>query len=382
MAGLSSSAGYAIESRRAVSRIDWPLLLATLVLLVVGLMSLYSVGSTGNGLYFKKQAVNVLIGLAPFSVLAFVHPNAWRRGSAWIYAVNLALLVAVFIVGKHTKGAERWIPLPGGIQFQPSELAKLITVLTLASFYANRQDSINRVSTFLLGLLHVGVPAILIWRQPHLGAALVILVVWFAISMVAGVPTKYLISFVSAMAALLAIGMAVPSVRAKMLDSYQENRIHGIQTAKKDIQGRNWQTDRAEIALGEGGFTGSGFLRGEQKQAGFIPEQHNDFIVTVIGEEGGLVGCTLLLATYGFFFYRIFLIMLNATEPYCKMAAAGVFAVLAFHTFVNIAMVLQLLPVVGLWLPFLSYGGTAIWLCMACVGLLLSIRRRQRPLLF
>ena len=133
---------------------------------------------------------------------------------------------------------------------------------------------------------------------------------------------------------------------------------------------------------GVGGFEGVGFDHGEQKAAGFIPEQYDDFIVTVVGEEGGLVGCTLLLAAYGFFFYRIFLVMLYSTEPYYKMLAAGVFAVLGFHTFVNMAMVLNMMPVVGLWLPFLSYGGTAMWLCMSCVGLLLSVRRRQRPLLF
>jgi rod shape determining protein RodA len=382
MATLSAPTGYAIEGRRSVSRVDWPLLLSTALLLLVGLMSLYSVGSTGSGTFFKKQILYIAIGIAPFSLLTFVSPSAWRRGSGWLYAANIALLVAVFIVGKHTKGAERWILLPGGIQFQPSELAKLLCILTLASFYSNRLDSINRPSTFLLGLVHVGIPALLIWRQPHLGAALVILVAWFAISMVAGVPAKYLVSFCVALGIVFCTAMAVPSVRSKMLDSYQEKRINGIEAAKKDIQGRNWQTDRAEIAFGVGGVTGTGYLRGEQKQAGFIPEQHNDFIITVMGEEGGLVGCSLLLAAYGVFFYRVFLVMLNATEPLHKMMAAGVFAVLGFHTFVNIAMVLQLLPVVGLWLPFLSYGGTAVWLCMASVGLLLSIRRRQRPLLF
>ena len=129
-------------------------------------------------------------------------------------------------------------------------------------------------------------------------------------------------------------------------------------------------------------MTGAGFNQGGQKKAGFIPEQNTDFVVTVIGEEGGLIGCLLLLGAYGFFFYRIFLVMLHTSDPFGKMAASGVFAVLAFHTFVNIAMVLQIVPVVGLWLPFMSYGGTAMWLCLASVGLLLGIRRRERPILF
>jgi rod shape determining protein RodA len=151
---------------------------------------------------------------------------------------------------------------------------------------------------------------------------------------------------------------------------------------RNDRQGKNWQTDRAEIAFGVGGVSGAGFGNGQQKAGHFIPEQHNDFIFTVVGEEGGLIGCTLVLAAFGFFFFRVFLIMHLATDPFYRMIAAGIFAILGFHTFVNIAMVLQIVPVVGLWLPFLSYGGTALWLCMACVGLLLNIRRREKPLLF
>ena len=165
------------------------------------------------------------------------------------------------------------------------------------------------------------------------------------------------------------------------MHGYQAQRIVGM-SGKKDVKGKNWQTDRAEIAFGVGGVTGAGFNQGGQKKAGFIPEQNTDFVVTVIGEEGGLVGCLLLLGAYGFFFYRIFLVMLHTSDPFGKMAAAGVFAVLAFHTFTNMAMVMQLVPVVGLWLPFMSYGGTAMWLCLASVGLLLGIRRRERSSLF
>lgn len=382
MAGLTSPFPYTVESRRTVSRIDWPLAFTAALLLAMGVMSLFSVGAGGSQIFFKKQLLYVAIGLVPFSLFAWVGPYFWRRTAGWLYVVNLALLVAVLLVGHHAKGAERWIALPGGMQFQPSELAKLLTVLTVSSFYANHIEDIKKVSVFLAGFVHVAVPMFLIWKQPHLGAALVVLVMWLAVSMVAGVPTKYLAGFVLSVVLVAGAGLSIPSVRAKLMSGYQDKRVEGMVGATKDLRGRNWQTDRAEIAFGVGGLLGTGFLRGEQKQAGFIPEQHNDFIVTVIGEEGGLVGCTILLAAYGFFFYRVFLIMLNATDPYFKMVAAGIFAILGFHTFVNIAMVLQLLPVVGLWLPFMSYGGTAIWLCMASVGLLLGIRRRQRPLLF
>jgi rod shape determining protein RodA len=131
-----------------------------------------------------------------------------------------------------------------------------------------------------------------------------------------------------------------------------------------------------------GGLAGTGFLKGEQKEGRFIPEQHNDFIFTVVGEEGGLIGATIVLAAFGFFFWRVWLILIRAPDPFYKMVAGGIFAALFFHTFVNLAMLLKLLPVVGLWLPFMSYGGTALWLCLSCVGLLIGIRRRERPGMF
>lgn len=382
MAGLTSPFGLATENRRTVSRIDWPLLFTAALLLAIGAMSLYSVGASSQLTYFRKQLLYVAIGIVPFSLFVWTSPYFWRRSVNWLYCLNLLMLIAVLVFGHHAKGAERWISLPGGMQFQPSELAKLLTVLTVSTYYANRHEDIQRLSTFLVGFLHVSIPMLLIWKQPHLGAALVVLVMWVAVSIVAGVPTKYLAWFVVTLVLVAGVGLSVPSLRAKLMSGYQDKRVEGMVGTTKDLRGKNWQTDRAEIAFGVGGLTGTGFLRGEQKQAGFIPEQHTDFIVTVIGEEGGLVGCALLLGAYGFFFYRVFLVMLNATDPYFKMIAAGIFAILGFHTFVNIAMVLQLVPVVGLWLPFMSYGGTAIWLCMASVGLLLGIRRRQRPLLF
>lgn len=373
--GSSSS-----ETRTLAHRTDWWLVLSTVLLMAFGLMSLYSVGGGFAGHDFKKQLGFAGIGLIPFAIFAFVHPKVWRKGVNWLYVMNVLLLISVFVIGKHTKGAERWIQLPG-IQFQPSELAKILTVLTVATFYSARQESIQKLSTFLLGLAHVLVPVILIRMQPHLGAAVSLFIIWFGISIVAGVPAKYLGACIGVVFALFLVAWNVPSLKAKVFPAYQLSRGEGF-AGTKDHKGKNYQTDRAEIAFGVGGVMGSGFMKGEQKAGGFIPEQQTDFIVSVVGEEGGLIGCSILLFTYAFFFYRVFLVMLHAQEPYYKMIAAGIFAVLGFHTFVNIAMVLQLVPVVGLWLPFLSYGGTAMWLCMASVGLLLNVRRRERPILF
>lgn len=382
MAGISHSFGLTNEQRRVPQKVDLYLLLGAVILLVAGFMSIYSEGISRDGAaYFRKQLICFFIGLAPFSLFAFVHPKVWFRNVNWLYLLNVALLVSVLMLGKDAKGAQRWINIGPVVQFQPSELAKLLLVLTLASFYSVRQESIQKLSTFLLGLLHISVPLILVLEQPHLGAALVIVVTWLAISLVAGVPLKYLAVVVVLLGSVVG-ALTNPAVQKKLLRPYQILRVEALLGIGKDKKGKDYQTDRAEIAFGVGGVMGTGYLRGEQKEKHFIPEQHTDFIFSVVGEEGGLIGCTMVLAAFSFFYYRVFLVMLNAREPYYKMIAAGIFGVLVFHTFVNIGMVLRLLPVVGLWLPFLSYGGTALWMCMSSVALLLNVRRREKPLLF
>lgn len=380
MASLNVVPGRVVEGRR-VARVDFWLILAAAILMTVGFMSLYSEGVTRDGgANFRKQVINAIIGLVPFGIFAWVNPRFWQRIAVPIYVVNLVTLMAVLVMGKAAKGAARWIDI-GPLQFQPSELAKILIVLTLATFYAARQDRITHLSTFGLGLLHAVVPALMIFRQPHLGAFTVVMVAWFAISLVAHVPLRYLFGVLGVVLFVVGTVVTVPAVR-NLMPKYQLERLLGMSEGGKDAQGKNWQTDRAAIALAVGGVSGAGYGNGQQKAGHFIPEQHNDFVITVVGEEGGLIGATLVLAAFGFFFYRIFLIMHLATDPFYRMVAAGIFAVLGFHTFVNMAMVLALVPVVGLWLPFLSYGGTALWLCMACVGLLLNIRRREKPLLF
>ncbi len=376
MSGVSQAGGPLVESRPHKGRIDGWLILATLLLLVVGLMSLYSIDySAGGSRHFSRQLLRLAIGGLPLLLFLLVNPKALQRNATAIYLLNLGLLALVLIAGQRSGGAQRWVSM-GPIEFQPSEMAKLLTVITLAAFFAQRQEHVGRLGTYALSLLHIAVPLGLIFVQPHLGASLAILIAWLGVSLVAGVRFRYLAATVLGAAALLAVAFTVPGV----LKDYQLERVRAMFGG--DPQGSKFQVLRAQYAFAAGGLTGVGYLKGEQKRAGFVPEQHTDFIFTVIGEEGGLVGCTLVLAAFGFFFYRIWLIILRASDPFYRLLAAGIYSVLAFHALVNIGMNLELLPVVGLWLPFMSYGGTAIWLCLASVGLLLNIRARERPVLF
>lgn len=379
MAGAARVGASAEQRLRGARQFDFWLAASACTLLAAGLASLFSKQYETHAAWFNKQVFNVILGFVPFSIFALVHPTVWMRYARVLYIGNVVLLALVLVIGKHDNGAQRWIPL-GPIQFQPSELAKLFVAITLASFFATRQDAIDKFSTFGLSFAHVIVPAILILKQPHVGACLVLLVIWLSICLVANVPFKFVAGAVCATALLFVLAFTVPQVSSLVLRGYHHKRLGAM--FKSDEKDSTYQASRAEIAFGAGGVMGEGFLRGEQKQAGFIPEQHNDFVFTIVGEEGGLIGCSIVLAAFAFFFYRIWLIMLRATEPYYRMLAAGVFGMLAFHMVVNICMVLQILPVVGLWLPFLSYGGTAIWLCMAAVGLMLNVRSREKPLLF
>lgn len=337
----------------------------------LGLLSLASFGvHKDNGVFLHKQMLNIAIGLIPATAFATIPPRTWIKAAPWLYGINILCLVAIFRVGAQINGSARWIEI-AHIRFEPSEMAKLVTILTLASFYAMRQDKIKDLSTFLLGLLHVGVPMILILKQPHVGGALVILAIWAAISLVSNVPIRY-IAVTGALFGLLVVGLfAFPKVFFGSQD-YHSTRFLTL--------GTDMQTDAAREAFGVGGVSGTGFAKGEQ--GSMIPEQQTDFIFTIPGEELGLIGCTLALATFGLLFYRIWLVMLHAEDVFCRMIVTGILGVLAFHTFVNLFMITQMLPVIGLWLPFMSYGGTAMWLCMSGVALVMNIRSRESPILF
>lgn len=376
MAGYAYSSPASQQWARKWKSFDWWLLLSAGILLALGVATIFSVSETLDaGRTFKNHVLRVFIGVVPFSVFLFVKPAFWQRWASLLYVFNLLLLLTVLFVGVKGGGAKRWVSF-GPIDFQPSEMSKLFLALTVAAFFAARQDSIHKLSTFALSLLHVIVPAALVFKQPHLGATIVLVVIWLSISIVAGVPAKFIVTPILAVVAIFAIGFTVPGI----LQDYQKERV--LSMIKGDEQGSAYQPSRARIAFGVGGLTGVGFRKGEQKKGGHIPDQETDFIFTVVGEEGGFVGAALVVMAFAFFFYRGWLIMYRAIDPFTKMVAAGIIGALAFHTVVNLFMTVQLLPVVGLWLPFFSYGGTAMWLCLASVGLLLGLKLREKPLLF
>ena len=378
------------ESRNEKVGVDWWLLGVAAFLAFIGLVAIFSaVVGTKEANDFKKQVIYIFLGLLPASIFAFCHPRLWAKASMGVYLVNLGLLAAVLLKGKTINGAERWINL-FGFQFQPSEMSKIFIVLTLASFYASRQDRIKEFSTFALGLLHVLIPVILIMKQPHLGASLLLICIWIGLSLVSGVSPKYILVTVGSLVILSTLVIKVPAVRTKILKQYQWERVMGLlgiesdeatsAEGRKSLKDKQLQVRMASYAFANGGIAGTGYLKGEAKKR--VPFVATDFIFACVGEEFGMMGCLALLGVFAMFFYRIWLGMLSAADLYYQLIMSGILTIFGFHVIVNAGMVLGVLPVVGMWLPFLSSGGTAIWLCMSLVGLALNVRARERAVLF
>jgi rod shape determining protein RodA len=357
--------------RSPLSGFDPWLALSGGILLVMGMMALYSVQQAQPATsVFVRQAMWLAVGIVPFCALWLAPVAFWRKLAFLLYLANVALLVLVLVEGREGGGAQRWLQA-GPVQLQPSELSKLITVLTLSALFANRPGRERAFRTFALSFLHVAPPVALVFLQPHLGAALVLVAIWLAVCLAAGVRWTFLAGSILAGIALLAVAMTVPGI----LQEYQKERVRAMFVL--DEKGADYQQLRASIAFGAGGVLGAGYLQGEQKAGRFIPEQHTDFIFTVVGEEGGLAGATLALAAFGFLFLRIWWVAYCAQDPYGRMIAFGLLGMFGFHAIANLGMNVGLLPVVGLWLPFMSYGGTALLLCLASLGLLLAVRREQ-----
>ena len=341
--------------------IDLYLLLSAGLLLFIGLASLYSIDYSQGTRWFAKQSVFAIVGVVPLLLMWKMPAEIWRRLSWPLYIVNALLLLAVLLLGVSAGGAQRWIDV-GPFQFQPSELSKIALALTLAAFYSNRAESIKKLSTFLLSIAHVSVPILLVFVQPHLGGTLTLLGIWLAVTVIAGVPWRFIGSSLLCIVMLGVVAWNVPGV----LTAEQKSRPIGF--LNPDPQGDGYQQSQALIAMGSGGPFGKGYLKGDMKAKGSVPEQQTDFVFSVIGEEGGLFGSALVLSAFGFFFYRSWLAAFKAGDPFKRMVGAGLLAALGLHFFANIGMNLTVLPVVGLWLPFMSYGGTALWLCMASLG--------------
>ncbi|THI91288.1 rod shape-determining protein RodA [Nocardioides sp.] len=363
------------------SDIDRPLLVAVVALSVIGCSLIWSATLERDDLtggdpraFLFKQVVNVVLGLGLMAIVVMTD-HRWVRILAPVaYLLAVTGLVLVLVMGSTINGSRSWLII-GGMSFQPSELAKLAVVVGMALVVAERSEGRwrDRVGTVdvLLMLAVAGVPAALILTQPDLGTMLVLTATVFGVIAASGVHRRWL-------AALAAGGVAAAAgaVASGMLEQYQILRFLAFTDPGLDPRGAGYNVEQARIAVGNGGLFGQGLFGGSQTQSGFVPEQHTDFVFTVAGEELGLVGATLIVALLGVVLWRALRIAVRTDDVFGRIAAAGIACWFGFQAFQNIGMCLGIMPVTGVPLPFVSYGGSSMFASMLAVGLLQNIHLR------
>jgi len=362
---------YGVTLRRIGSRvlagIDAPLFFMSITLLGLGFAALYS-ASDQSVARVANQAGNALLGLTAMWVFAKIPPQRLMRFAPLAYVLGLLLLIAVMLFGDVINGARRWLHV-GVTRFQPSEIMKLAVPLMLAWFF-HRNESSLRLRDFAIAGILLAIPVALIAKQPDLGTALLVGAAGAYVIFFAGIGWKVIVS-------LALVAAATGPFLWGILHDYQRQRILTLLDPSQDPLGAGYHIIQATIAVGSGGFTGKGWLHGSQAHLEFIPERHTDFIFAVYSEEFGLLGNSLLLALYALLVARGLMIAANAPTFFSRLLASSLTLVFFTFVFVNIGMVSGILPVVGVPLPFMSYGGTALLTLFTAIGMLMSIHRNR-----
>ncbi|BDI32135.1 rod shape-determining protein RodA [Capsulimonas corticalis] len=373
--------------KQGFRQLDFGLFAAVLLICCGGLLSIKSaVHNDPHGMdFFRKQIIGIVLGSSIILFLATrEYETLLRRFARYIYPLNILLLAAVLMhIGHASHGAQRWIAL-GPFQLQPSEFAKIILIGTLSLYLAENIETIREWRTVLRSFGHILIPMLLIAKQPDLGTALVILAIWFGTLAIAGANPKHLLAFFGTGVVLFAcLWHFNPKVGGNpILKDYQKNRLEVFLNPDADPRDSGYHLRQSEIAIGNGRISGEGYLHGAQSNGRFIPEQHTDFIFTIVGEEGGFVACVALLALYLFVLERGVMILADCKDTLGRLLAAGVLSMLTFHTVVNAGMTMGIMPVVGVPLPFFSYGLSSLIVNMSAVGILLSVAAQKHRVMF
>jgi rod shape determining protein RodA len=366
--------------RPFVRGFDLPLALAALWLAALGLLAMYSAGYD-HGTRFVDHGRNMLIALAVVLAVAQLPPQRLMALAVPLYVLGLVLLVATELFGITKKGATRWLDL--GVVIQPSEMMKIALPLMLAWWFQRREGQLRPADFALAGLI-LAAPTLLVMKQPDLGTALLIASAGLYVIFFAGLSWRLVVPALALMAAgIVAIVVAEPAICQPGVDwpvlhEYQKNRVCTLLDPTKDPLGKGFHIIQGMIAIGSGGFFGKGFMQGTQTHLEFIPERTTDFIFAAYSEEFGLLGNLLLIAGFVFLILRGLTIAMEASTLFARLMAGAVTTIFFTYAFVNMGMVSGILPVVGVPLPFISYGGTAMVTLGLALGILMSIAKARR----
>jgi rod shape determining protein RodA len=349
-----------------IRAIQWGLVLLIAVISGIGFAMLYSAANGNLQPWAARQMIRFAIALVPMIAVGLIDVRHWFRGAYWIYGVSLMLVVAVDLRGTAGMGAQRWIDL-GVIQLQPSEIMKIALVLALARyFHSLAAENAGRLSRLVAPALMVVVPAALVLKQPDLGTAMMLIGTGAMLFFLGGVRLWVLA------AGALAAGAAAP-LAWSLLRDYQKTRLFTFLDPDRDPLGAGYHILQSKIALGSGGVFGKGFLAGTQSHLSFLPEKQTDFIFTMIAEEFGLIGGLVLFALYILVIVYGFAIALRSRSQFGRLLGLGIAVNFFLYAFINTAMVMGLIPVVGVPLPLISYGGTAMITVMLGFGLVMNV---------
>jgi rod shape determining protein RodA len=353
------------------THLDAWMLFLLFILCCFGLFILYSASGQDWG-YVTRQAVRMAMAFGVLIFLAQLTPRFIARWAPWVYAAGVLLLVAVILIGVGAKGAQRWLALPG-FRFQPSEIMKLVLPLMIAGYLARRPLPPS-FKHCVISLVMIGVPTLLIMKQPDLGTSLLIAASGIFVMLFSGIRWRYIFGALGLAAA------ALPGLWMTMKD-YQKQRVLTFLDPESDPLGSGWNIIQSKTAIGSGGIDGKGWLSGTQSQLDFLPESHTDFIIAVIAEELGLIGVSILLFLYLLIIGRGLWMASQVTDSFGRLVAGSIVLTFFVYVFVNVGMVSGILPVVGVPLPMVSYGGTSIVTLMAGFGILMSVYTHKQSLM-
>ena len=371
------------RARPVLRSFDGPLVAAIALLAALGLVTMYSAGFD-HGTRFVDHGRNMLIALGVLLVVSRVPPQRLMELAVPLYVTGVVLLLATAVFGVTKKGATRWLDL-GVVMIQLSEILKIAMPLMLAWWFQKREGSL-RASDFVVALVLLALPVALVMKQPDLGTAILILAAGMYVIFFAGLSWALILpAVVLALAGVTALVVSEdricqPDVDWPVLHGYQKNRVCTLLDPTSDPLGKGFHILQGEIAIGSGGITGKGFMKGTQTHLEFIPERTTDFIFAAYAEEFGLLGCAVLLLAFGFLLLRGLMIAADAPTLFSRLLAGAVTLSLFTYAFVNMGMVLGMLPVVGVPLPFISYGGTAMVSLGLALGILMSVAGSRRSL--
>ena len=368
-----------ILDRKLIKNIDIGIVISTLLLIIYGFIAISSAihiasGGSGGILKMQKQLIAFILGIICILVILLIDYKSFGDNYVLLYGTNIFLLVLVLIIGFSSKGTKGWIDL-GLVDMQPSEIVKFGYILTFAKYLEKKKDNLNRLIDVLPAILHMGLIVGLIMLQPDFGTALVFIFISIFMLFAAGINYKIVAG---------AFGTFLVSLPVfwKFLKPYQKDRILVFFNPELDPMGAGYHVIQSETAIGSGKFLGKGLFKGTQNNLGFIPERHTDFIFSVIGEELGLIGAVILLILFMWLLLRCIHIAKVSKDDYGMLICVGIMAMFLFHILENIGMTIGLMPVTGIPLPFISYGGSSLLTNMAAVGLVLNVGMRRQVIRF